>query len=241
MELSRRLTAIARMVPAGSVPADIGTDHAYLPIALVAADHCPRAIAGDVHRGPYQLAMERVIKAGLQDRISVRLGDGLTILRPGEADGIIIAGMGGQTMIQILTAGAMVREACSYLILQPMTDIPLVREQLAAWGWFVLDEELLQEEGKFYQIIKYGRQEKHWPQPFSSQITRVFGPALLARKHPLLLPYLEKLKNETRKVLTALGQTHSPKVLARSREMEKFLEQLGEVEAWLKSGKSSAG
>lgn len=238
MDLSLRLQAIARLVPAGSVPADIGTDHAYLPVELVRAGICPKAIAGDIHRGPYLQALERVAKTGLVDRISVRLGDGLAILQPGEADGIIIAGMGGQTLLQILAAGADVLAACQYLILQPMTDAAQVRAKLSGQGWFIAAEDLVKEEGKFYQIIKFVRQPWSWVYPFSEEIAWLLGPALLAQRHPLLLEYLQKMMAETAKVIRALAGSQGENSQKKRRELQDLLAQLREVEIWLRSGRS---
>jgi len=241
MELSLRLKAIASLVPAGSVPADIGTDHAYLPVELVKAGVCSRAIAGDIHRGPFLQALERVEKAGLADCISVRLGDGLAILQPGEADGIIIAGMGGQTLLQILAAGAEVLATCQYLILQPMTDVAQVRAELDGRGWFIDAENLVKEEGKFYQIIKYTRQPRTWDHPFPWEIACLLGPALLARRHPMLLDYLHKLMADTAKVIQALAGSQGESGQKKRRELQNLLVQLREVETWLKSCRSSAG
>ncbi|MGQ9558791.1 MAG: class I SAM-dependent methyltransferase, partial [Desulfurispora sp.] len=102
MQLSARLSAIAGLIPAGSVVVDVGTDHARLPVYLVRSGRCPRALATEINRQPWQRARAAVAEAGLSDRIAVRLGDGLAPLRPGEADVAVLAGMGGGPIGRIL-------------------------------------------------------------------------------------------------------------------------------------------
>ncbi len=104
MKLSKRLATIAALVPPGGRLADIGTDHAYLPVYLVTEGIVPSAVAGEVNEGPFRAAGEALARVGLADRISLRFGDGLAVLAPGEADTAVIAGMGGQTIVDILAA-----------------------------------------------------------------------------------------------------------------------------------------
>ena len=94
MELSKRLKAVADMVGTGSVLADIGTDHAYIPIWLVSRGSVPRAVAMDVNEGPLKRAQENILQNGLEEKIETRLSDGFKALAPGEADAAVIAGMG---------------------------------------------------------------------------------------------------------------------------------------------------
>lgn len=153
MHLSQRLLVIANFIPRGSTIADIGTDHAYLPIYLVTEGVCPKGIGVDVHQGPFEAAMRAVQEAGLADKIAVRLGDGLAVVQPGEADVVVIAGMGGGTIRGILEAGPQVVAGLKRLILQPMVDSAHLREWLICNGWPIADEELVEEEGRLYEII----------------------------------------------------------------------------------------
>jgi len=146
LKLVGRLAALAELVPRGSRVADIGTDHAYLPIELVQEHIVASAIAGDVHLGPWKAAKEHVDALGLTQRISVRLGDGITVLSPGEVDVVIIAGMGGQTIIEILIGKPEVTKSLKRLILQPMVAANTVRSWLNENQWGVVDERLVQEE-----------------------------------------------------------------------------------------------
>ena len=105
MKLSKRLETVASFVPKGSNIADIGTDHGYVPIYLVREGQAEHAVAMDVRKGPLERARAHVAEAGLGSRIDVRLSDGLAGLKPGEADCVVIAGMGGELIIHILEEG----------------------------------------------------------------------------------------------------------------------------------------
>ena len=130
MELSKRLAAVAALVDAGSRPADIGTDHAYIPIWLVEEGICQKAFAMDVGKGPLERAREHITGHGLGNYIETRLSDGLGALAPGEADCMIAAGMGGNLIIKILEEGCSVLEEMSTCILQPQSELAKVRKYL---------------------------------------------------------------------------------------------------------------
>lgn len=137
MELSKRLQAVADLVTAGYRVADIGTDHAYIPIFLLASGKISGAVAMDVNEGPLERARCHVAENGLSDKISLRLSDGLAGLRPGEAESVVIAGMGGGLIIRILTEGAGALEHVKECILQPQSEIEKVRAFLLEEGFFV--------------------------------------------------------------------------------------------------------
>jgi tRNA (adenine22-N1)-methyltransferase len=142
------------MVTPGSRLADIGTDHAYLPIWLVAEGRCPAAIAADLRQGPLLAAQAHVCEAGLGGVICLRLSDGLKEIAPGEADTITITGMGGPLICRILADGRAVARSAKELILSPQSDVPEVRRFLLGHGFFITDETMVREDGKYYVIIK---------------------------------------------------------------------------------------
>ncbi len=152
--LTERLRCVATCVRRGRVVADIGTDHAHLPVALVSAGICPRAIAGDVVSGPVDAARRTVTEAGLTDKIDVRLGDGLAVLRPEEAQEIVIAGMGGETVAAILEAAEWIRDARYHLILQPMTRAEDLRRWLLTHGFSIPREHAVREGRRWYLVIE---------------------------------------------------------------------------------------
>ena len=151
-ELDTRLQVVASFVRPGSRVADIGTDHAYLPVWLVHRGICPGAIASDLNAGPLRTAHGTVDAAGLADRIDLRLGSGLETVRPGEVEDIVIAGMGGETIASILDAVPWVKEGSLRLILQPMTRAEDLRRWLLYNG-FTVDRERYVRDGRRRYIV----------------------------------------------------------------------------------------
>ncbi|MGI6264848.1 MAG: class I SAM-dependent methyltransferase [Acutalibacteraceae bacterium] len=148
-----RLRRVAAQVRPGSRLADIGTDHAYLPIHLVSAGICPSAIASDLRIGPVESARRHVAAAGLSERVQVRLGDGLDPVAPDEVDDIVIAGMGGETIAAILGAAAWIRDERYRLILQPMTRPEELRRYLLTNGFSLLRESVARDGGHLYTVM----------------------------------------------------------------------------------------
>lgn len=151
--LDHRLATVPPFVRPGAVVADVGTDHAYLPIMLVGSGRATRAIASDIHRGPIERAAQHVAEYGLSDRIDTVLTDGLEGIRPYAPTDIIIFGMGGELIARILSDAPWVKDTGIRLILQPMTHAECVRTYLAEQGFALVDEVLSRESGKIYQTI----------------------------------------------------------------------------------------
>ncbi len=212
------------MVTSGLCLADIGTDHGYIPIELVRSGRVPRAIAMDVNRGPLLRAREHIARYGLEDRIETRLSDGLSALAPGEAESIVIAGMGGPLTIRILEEGPKVLADCRELILQPQSEIRQVREYLEQKGYAILEEDMILEEGKFYPMMRAvksaGGQKK------MSGPELCYGPVLLEKKHPVLREYLDQEERLKLRVLEALEGKKTEAAANRRLELAGELEQL---------------
>ncbi|MGM9679902.1 MAG: class I SAM-dependent methyltransferase [Eubacteriales bacterium] len=152
--LSRRLSAAASFVRKGSVVADIGTDHAYLPIYLVEKGITPFAVASDVRQGPLDRANAHISACGLTSQIKTVLSDGLCGIETYKPDDILICGMGGELIASILNASDYVKNPSVQLILQPMTMAHRLRYDLCRHGFRILDEELvLEKDAKLYQIL----------------------------------------------------------------------------------------
>ena len=134
------------------VLADIGTDHAYVPITAIRRKLCKKAIACDISPGPLGIAKKNVLEAGLTDLIETRLGDGLDPLRVSEADTIVIAGMGGMAIAQILETGLAAAKGAK-LILQPQHDLEELRRRLGGMGLIISCEAVSREGGRFYVVI----------------------------------------------------------------------------------------
>lgn len=228
MELRERLTAVAKLVPQGAKIADIGTDHAYLPVALLHQKKIKQAIAADIHEGPYRLACSTVKEAGFAAEIDVRLGDGLTPLTPGEVDTVILAGMGGETMIAILTARPAVTLALSHLVLQPMTSSAKLRAWLKEHGWTITDEALAVEEKHLYEIIRADHREPQTSQEIeaahlltSDPLFCEIGPMLWLRKPPLFRRFLTQKVEELEKILGLLSRAPSSSATVKRAECAK--------------------
>ena len=199
MQLSLRLSAIADMVTEGNRLVDVGCDHGYLPVYLIQQKKIPSAIAMDVRKGPLSRAQEHISQYGLEEYISTRLSDGLAGLVAGEGDTLVIAGMGGPLMERILTDGKSVRDSFSELILQPQSDIPHFRRFIQSEGWVIVEEKMVEEDGKFYpmmRVVLEGKQEKDFSETGmnsnSYTLQEAFGKFLLEEKNPVLYRYLQR-------------------------------------------------
>ena len=151
--LDKRLSAVAALVRQGSRLADIGTDHAYLPVYLVQAGVCPSAIASDIGAGPLDAARRTVTENELTSEIALRLGNGLATVSAGEVEDIAIAGMGGETIVMILEAAPWVQNEGIRLILQPMTRAEDLRRWLLTHGFSVLEEHLITAGRHLYPVL----------------------------------------------------------------------------------------
>ncbi|MBQ7901758.1 MAG: SAM-dependent methyltransferase [Clostridia bacterium] len=156
MQLEGRLKLIADLVPKCGTVADVGTDHGYIPIYCTEHGICEKAIAMDVNEQPLDRADINIKKYGLSDKIQTRLSDGLQNLQPGEADAIVIAGMGGQLIANIIEAGKSAITVGTRLILQPMIAARELRQYLFDNGFEITDEYVSREENKFYNIMVVG-------------------------------------------------------------------------------------
>ena len=148
------MKAVASMVTPGNVLADIGTDHGYVPISLVQRKKIPKAIAMDVNVGPLQRACEHIAECQLEDKIETRLSDGVNKLQVGEADTILIAGMGGELVVRIITEGMEVCKAAKELVLQPQSELEKVRQFLRENKFKIMDEDMVIEDGKYYPMMR---------------------------------------------------------------------------------------
>lgn len=153
INLDKRLSAVAALVRPGSRLADIGTDHAYLPVHLVQAGVCPTAIASDIGAGPLEAARHTVTENELTSKIALRLGNGLATVSVDEVEDIAIAGMGGETIAAILEAAPWVKDARLRLILQPMTRAEDLRRWLLQNGFSVLEEHLIIDGRHLYPVL----------------------------------------------------------------------------------------
>jgi tRNA (adenine22-N1)-methyltransferase len=233
VKLTPRLKAVADMVLPGQPMADIGSDHGYLPLYLVNQGIVPSAIAVEVRQGPWAKADHQVRLHGLERKIQVRLGDGLKPLQPGEVASAVLAGMGAQTIVKILTESMSIVNGLKRLVLQPMAEIPALREWLYRHHFHLTHEELVREGDRYYVVMAV--QAGHRPMP--SAIELEVGPLLIANRHPLLKPYLAKTIRQDEQVLLELKNVDTEKAIRQRKLLEKRLEELKEVMTWLSCAK----
>lgn len=151
--LSPRLRALAEAVPPGAVVADVGADHALLPAFLVRTGRCPRAIAIDARPGPLAGALRTLRRYGVQGRVELRQGDGLEPLRPGEADVVVIAGLGGETIAGIIAGRPEVAGTVRRWVLQPVRGREALRRYLAGQGWRVVEGEVAEGRRRYAVMV----------------------------------------------------------------------------------------
>ncbi len=151
--LSNRLQTAAQFCRDGAAIADIGTDHAYLPIYLVQTGRAVRAIASDIAPGPLNSAKKNIDAAGLAGFIELRLGNGLTTIGAQDADDIFICGMGGLVMSEMIDNAAWLRQGGKRLILQPMTKAYELRKFLFSSGFDIIAEKAVRDAQKIYTVM----------------------------------------------------------------------------------------
>jgi tRNA (adenine22-N1)-methyltransferase len=225
MKISKRLGRIADYVPVDSVVADIGSDHALVPIHLVTSGKVNRVIAGEVNDGPFQTAKANVSRMGLQHQVDVRKGDGLEVVTEGEVSVVIIAGMGGGTIVHILAAGRDKLLRVERLILQPQGDADRVRHWLSENGWMIREEDLLMEDELLYEIIV----AEPGVQSLGTKEEEEFGPVLLRKRHPLLQVKLEQEIEKADRVLRSLERSSGDAAEKKRKELESRKHWLQEV------------
>lgn len=245
-KLSERLQAVSDFVTPGNRVADIGTDHAYLPIYLIQSGRCPGAVAMDIRKGPLERAEEHIAAAGLKSCIKTRLSDGLQNLEPGEADSVVIAGMGGLTVIKILEASADLLPHIRELVLEPQSDIAKVRRFLREHNMYTDRENLVLEDGKYYPVLhvvmerpcqahtaefdtKYmemALKEKIPEQERLCQVLDQYGEYLVYTRHPVLWQLLERDEKVKRDILYSLGRSAHAENAARRQELERQVAEI---------------
>ena len=223
------MKAVAGMVTSGGVLADVGTDHGYIPIALIQRQKITGAIAMDINKGPLARAQENIASAQLGDYIQTRLSDGVAALQEGEADSILIAGMGGELVIHILSEGEKVCKAASELILQPQSDIRKVREYLRLHHYKIVDEDMICEDGKYYPMMRVVNVEEDEAWMKMNEQTRIacdiYGPLLLRNGNPVLRRFLVRQHRQLTQILQTLqAQTASEKITTRIAEVSEELQ-----------------
>lgn len=201
IRLDSRLSAAAALVLPDKPMADIGSDHGLLPAFLLQQGICPKVISADLSQPSCDKASALCRAEHLEDGMEVRQGNGLTVLSPGEADSIVICGMGGYLTIEILENSPDVLAHCQRLILQPQKDVPAVREWLQDHGWQIVDERMAFAHD-FYYVIMAAEKGSMSLSPEELE----FGPCILKNKPELFFDWLRFRISGIDQILSSLSQ-----------------------------------
>ena len=222
LSIGSRLQTVADFVPSGSVIADIGTDHGYLPIELIKSGKCERAIAGDVNEGPLMAAKHSICDNLLEHKIETRLGSGLEILKVGEVDIAIFCGMGGNLMRQLLCDSPEIVKSLKGLILQPQQGYMTLRSYLYEIGWHIEDEAIAKEDGRIYQIIYATKGQKDMPNDLELEI----GPILNQKRPVLFAEMIGEFIQKINRSLSGMEKSAKAKDSLHYRELKHRLSEL---------------
>lgn len=224
--LSARLACVASLVPAGARVADIGSDHAYLPAALVLDGKINFAIAGEVVKGPYENAVHEIKDHQLEGQVIPRLADGLAAIEPADkVDTITIAGMGGSLIASILEKGKNKLTEIKRLVLQPNVGESQLREWLMNNHYQIMTEKIIEEDNHIYEIIV----AEPSVVPFRySKYELDFGPFLLENKGPIFKKKWQEYLQREAHVIDQMQKAQQPPV-KKINEINEFLSQVKEA------------
>lgn len=226
IRLSERLLSVASFVEKGSVVADIGSDHAYLPSYLIKEGIVEKAVAGEVAIGPFESARNNVVRQGIMDQVTVRLANGLAAVEENDqVDTITIAGMGGSLIATILTDGIENILGVKRIIVQPNIHAKGIREWAAANGWEIVNEKILKEDGKIYEVLVLEKGAVIY-----DELELLVGPFLLEEKNDA---FIEKWSGEIiqwKQVLKSIEQaSETPETLKKIEQLTRNIRIVGEV------------
>lgn len=224
--LSARLACVASLVPAGARVADIGSDHAYLPAALVLDGKIDFAIAGEVVKGPYENAVHEIKDHQLEGKVIPRLADGLAAIEPADkVDTITIAGMGGSLIASILEKDKNKLTGIKRLVLQPNVGESQLREWLMNNHYQIMTEKIIEEDNHIYEIIV----AEPSVVPFRySKYELDFGPFLLENKGPIFKKKWQEYLQREAHVIDQMQKAQQPPV-KKINEINEFLSQVKEA------------
>ena len=225
MMLSERLKTIADFVPLNSIVGDIGTDHGYLPVYLIEKGISKKVIASDISQKSLEKIIHLVKLKKLEDKIETRLGDGLEVFRPYEVDTLVIAGMGGLLIRDILDENKEITDSVTNFILQPNMASKELREYLYENSFEIVKEKLVKESGKFYEILFVKRGKEY----IDDDIYFEFGKKLFLNKDPLLREYIQHKISMMESILSEIEAVDSQKSRDRCFELREKINNYKEA------------
>lgn len=225
MELTKRLEAIACFVSPGSIVADVGTDHGYIPIYLVEKGIINQAYAMDINAGPLERAHKNIQTKGFASSIETILSDGLEALEGRKVDVLIIAGMGGMLIKKILEEAKEQLLCIPDMILSPHLDVDMVRRTIHGLGYCIEKETMVEEEGKFYPILVC----HHGHEIYNNRIEYKYGKKMLEGNHPTYRLFLMKQKTSLEAIVNRLEHSNTPASQKRLESVQNEISELDEV------------
>lgn len=255
IQLSKRLQTVADYITTGNRVADIGSDHAQLPVYLIQSGKSAFAVAGEVNEGPWQAACKQIENANLTRQISARKGNGLEVVQPNEVDTVTICGMGGALISTILGQGDQQGklEGVKELVLQPNIGEDAVRVWLREHDWVLQDEAIVEEDGKIYEVLYAKKKQRAdelnqklytgselglpYPAPVTNAILMRMGPYLLQKKGPVLLKKWETEMEKLDHIIASLSQSQLDSAKAKLAAVKQDQTLIKEVLRWLYTDK----
>lgn len=230
MDISKRIEFIISNLEKVDTLADIGTDHGYVPLIALKKELCNKAIACDINKDPLGKAKLNAILEGAGEELEFRLGGGFEPLKLGEVNEVVIAGMGGNLIRDILTADLKKVDQCDYLILVPAQNPEVLREYLYNNDFEIIKEDLCVDEGIFYELFKVKRAEGN-----KTELDSIFyevSPMLLRNKHPLMKDYLTHKIEEYKKILSFIT-ADSESAIIRKESVEAKVKAIESMKNYL--------
>ena len=223
--MTPRLLAVAELVKNSQTVADIGTDHAYVPVFLVLSGKCEKALAMDINNGPLLRAEENIKKFSLESKISSRLSNGLENVSDGEVDTVVIAGMGGILINNIIANDKDRLTSVKRFVLQPMTAVEETRKYLSENGFSIENERLAKEGDKIYTVISAVPGEMK----IEKEIYFYIGKALIENKDKFLPELIDGKIYEYEKAINSIKNTDNEEALIRAQYFMGLLTDLMEL------------
>lgn len=221
--LLKRLQAVADMIISNKKLADIGADHAYLSLYVIENNLAPAVVIGELGDGPYQRSRQAVQAGRLAQKISVRQGDGLEVLAEGEVSTVVLAGMGGDTIVEILSRDKQKARSFERYVFQPMSKAGVLRQFLAEHGWPVIEEVLIWENEKYYQVIASEPGQK--PYQLSALETEL-GRDILKCDDEIKRDYLTLYLNKYRRVYAGLHKSNQSELQILADDYRQRIKEL---------------
>lgn len=239
VKLSQRMHALVDMVEERRI-ADIGCDHAFVPIYLIQSGKADYVVAMDVRKGPLAIADANIATYGCKDSIRLRLSDGFEELAQGEVSCAILAGMGGRLMVEILKRGTVHTDGGIHLILQPQSELYELRKYLSEINYAIVREKMLVEEEKYYTVMRavpenevgqamVGSEKTNEMDSISKELLYTYGSCLIREKDTILRQYLIKTRQKNQELLEKLAHIHTDGANSRIQMLEEENRQIAAV------------